>query len=477
MKLSCRIIPFLFILVGVIEAIWGLGQLYRVVPSRHGVYLLTGSFYNPGPYTGFLAMIVPVAVYEWLRRRKEPNAVLGHMAWATMLLMGCLIPCGMSRTAWVSVTVGVGYVLAMYARTWITSWSAKHRRMLCAILATVGIGLMVAVWAAYGMKKDSADGRLLMWKVAAQAVMEQPFEGQGWDKVAGTYGQAQEDYFASGQATATEIWVAGAPEYVFNEYLQVALAWGVPVLLLGWGVMAFAGYTAHRNEEYGLVGALLSLGVFAFASYPLQFPQFVVMGILLVAACATTGTSQRKIYAAGVWLLAVAGVALYGSYYLERHKAVHRWSGSRIHYHMEDYAQTVEAYAPLLEEMKWSPHYLFEYGHALHKLGQYEQSDSILMEAVLCSSDPMPLNIIGKNRQALQKYEEAEEWFVRSTHRLPNRLYPYYLLAKLYSEPTFYHPVKCREVIELALNMEPKVPSDAIEDMKRELRTIKEKLQ
>ena len=45
------VLPFLFILLGIIEAIWGLGQLYGVVLSRHGQFLLTGSFYNPGPYS------------------------------------------------------------------------------------------------------------------------------------------------------------------------------------------------------------------------------------------------------------------------------------------------------------------------------------------------------------------------------------------------------------------------------------------
>ena len=77
---------------------------------------------------------------------------------------------------------------------------------------------------------DSADGRLLMWKVSAKAVMEHPWQGVGWANVAGAYGDAQERYFASGAATEQEEYVAGAPEYVFNEYLQVAMAWGVPAL-------------------------------------------------------------------------------------------------------------------------------------------------------------------------------------------------------------------------------------------------------
>ena len=40
----------------------------------------------------------------------------------------------------------------------------------------------------YQMKKDSADGRLFMWKIAAQAVSEHPWTGCGWNSVKAAYG-------------------------------------------------------------------------------------------------------------------------------------------------------------------------------------------------------------------------------------------------------------------------------------------------
>ena len=473
-NLSC--IPFIFILAGIIEAIWGLGQLYGVVLSRHDQFLLTGSFYNPGPYSGFLATIFPIAFYEWLCRRKEPKSIAGNVAWAAMLLIGCLIPCGMSRTAWLAVSIGVAYVVMVHEGERIVACWKRYRKRFMLFSGIALIGLAVAASAAYGMKKDSADGRLLMWKVAERAVMERPLTGYGWNQVAGAYGQAQEDYFASGQAAPSEEWVAGAPEYVFNEYLQVALAWGIPVLLLGLVVVGAAFYAGNRNRSYGLCGALLSLAVFAFASYPLQFPEFVVTGLLLVAACATSGQSVRKKYSMGVWSLAVACCALYACNYGERRAATDRWENARPSYYMEDYAGAIEAYAPLYESLVWNPRYLFEYGHALHKEGRYEESSGVMKEAMKHSSDAMILNIVGKNCQALGQYEEAEEWYIRSTHRLPNRLYPYYLLAKLYAEPGFHRPDKCRETIEKVLRWKPKVPSEAIEEMKRELETLKKKL-
>ena len=89
------------------------------------------------------------------------------------------------------------------------------------------------------------------------------------------------------------------------------------------------------------------------------------------------------------------------------------------------------------------------------------------------SSDAMILNIIGKNYQAKGQPEFAELWYLRSTHRLPNRIYLYYLLAKLYAKHPKYFP---REKLEWAARMvlekEAKVESTAIREMREEVKKL-----
>ena len=145
-----------------------------------------------------------------------------HIALAALVLMLLVLPSGMSRTAWLAAMVASCYVGAMRYRDRLR----RYRKLFWA----GGLLLVILAIGAYHWKKDSADGRLLMWKVSVQAMMERPWYGVGWEYVAGTYGDAQERYFASGEATEQEERVAGAPEYVFNEYLQVGLAWGIPIL-------------------------------------------------------------------------------------------------------------------------------------------------------------------------------------------------------------------------------------------------------
>ena len=423
------LVVWLLILAGTIEAIWGLLQVYGYEPSNHSLYALTGSFYNPGPYSGFLAMCVPVALHEWL----EGKRIWKHVALVALVLMLVVLPSGMSRSALVAALVASGYVLGMHYREKV----CRYWKYFC----VGGLLLVVLAIGAYHWKKDSADGRLLMWKVATQAVLDQPWQGVGWECVAGAYGEAQERYFASGIATEQEVHVAGAPEYVFNEYLQVAMAWGVPALC---GILLLVGgcfFMGHRGRMFGVCGGLLSLGMFSFSSYPFQFVEFIVALIALLVACMM---KLRNVCLQVSVLIIGIVVCLYLYDYREEH--------------------------PIRKA-----HTMFERAHSLHKAGEWEASTELLKETMRISSDAMILNIIGKNCQALGYYEEAEEWFIRSTHRLPNRIYPYYLLAKLYAECS---DVFAREKLEWAVKMvlekEAKVESTAIRQMREEVKDLLE---
>ena len=419
-----KAVVWTLIAFGVKEAILGLLQVYGYEVSNHSLYALTGSFYNPGPYSGFLAMCLPLALNEWLKGER----IWKHVALVALVLMVVVLPSGMSRTAWLAAVVASCYVCGMRYRDRLY----RYRKLFWVgvlLLAVSGIG-------AYHWKKDSADGRLLMWKVASRAVMEHPWQGVGWENVAGAYGDEQERYFASGKGTPQEEYVAGAPEYVFNEYLQVGLAWGVPAMLgIIIGVVVCFSW-GHGSRQYGVCGALLSLAVFAFASYPFQFLAFILAFIALLVACAM---GYRKVWVQVMALVLGIGLGVYA--------AGHR---------------------PTKDARR-----MFEEAHALHKAGEWQASTDLLKETMKVSCDAMVLNIIGKNCQAQGQPKEAEHWFIRSTHRLPNRIYPYYLLAKLYAEhPKLFPKEKLEWAVRMVLEKEAKVESTAIREMREEVKNL-----
>ena len=468
------IVTWVLIILGGMEAIWGLRQIYGLAVSNHSLYALTGSFYNPGPYSGYLAMIFPLCLYEWLNLKEKTGRTWAeqgkyYIALGVMLLILCVLPAGMSRSAWIAAAISGTWVYGMHA-SWgskLKEFGRKYKKRLVLACIAGSVIIIVAGYALFQLKATSANGRLFMWKISSKAIAESPVIGHGTGNFVSAYGRAQEDYFANGEYSETEELVAGSPEYAFNEYLQVAVEYGIPFLLVVSLVIVFCLWKGSSEGRIGLCGGVISFLVFAFSSYPMQIPGFAVTFYFLLAACVI---GRSKI----ILLFFMSMMVLLGTYYWKNNQydACKDWHRGKMLYNIGAYRSAKEDYGKLYPELANRGAFLFEYGYSLHKLKEYDNSTRILEEAMAHSNDPMILNIIGKNYQALGDYEKAEEYLIRSTHRLPGRIYPYYLLAKLYAEPQYLQPEKLKYAAEIVLTKEPKVQSTAVREMREEVKKL-----
>lgn len=462
------VISWVLVVLGGSEAILGLRQLYGFATSGHSMYALTGSFFNPGPYSGYLAMILPVCLHQWLVCGRRGGRVVSG---GVMLLILCVLPAGMSRSAWLAVGVSC---LCVYA--WHMDWTDKFRLLWQqqrqrVVMVVVGgfCVLLLAGYLLFVLKPDSARGRLFMWKITCRAIAEKPLTGYGIHNFAAAYGNAQETYFAAGDYEPWEERVAGSPEYAFNEYLQAAVELGIPLAVCLLVVVVLCLYRGVRKGRYGICGAILSLMIFSFSSYPLQLPVFIVTFGGLLVAC-LSGADRWQ------WLGLAVSVGIIGGFRLKNdlqvEQACREWMNARVLYNAGAYQSAEKEYGRLYPLLRDRASFLFEYGHGLHKQQQFSKSNRILKEALQRSCDPMILNVIGKNYQQMGDCLSAEDWFIRSTHRLPGRIYPYYLLAKLYAEPSFRQPDKFEKMKWMVLTKEPKVHSTAIRQMREEIKKI-----
>ena len=462
------VISWVLVVLGGSEAILGLRQLYGFATSGHSMYALTGSFFNPGPYSGYLAMILPVCLYQWLVCGRRGGRVVSG---GVMLLILCVLPAGMSRSAWLAAGVSC---LCVYA--WHMDWTDKFRLLWQqqrqrVVMVVVGgfCVLLLAGYLLFVLKPDSARGRLFMWKITCRAIAEKPLTGYGIHNFAAACGNAQETYFAAGDYEPWEERVAGSPEYAFNEYLQAAVELGIPLAVCLLVVVVLCLYRGVRKGRYGICGAILSLMIFSFSSYPLQLPVFIVTFGGLLVAC-LSGADRWQ------WLGLAVSVGIIGGFRLKNdlqvEQACREWMNARVLYNAGAYQSAEKEYGRLYPLLRDRASFLFEYGHGLHKQQQFSKSNRILKEALQRSCDPMILNVIGKNYQQMGDCLSAEDWFIRSTHRLPGRIYPYYLLAKLYAEPSFRQPDKFEKMKWMVLTKEPKVHSTAIRQMREEIKKI-----
>lgn len=471
-----------FIATGLIEAIWGFRQLQGWAYSNHSLFRLTGSFFNPGPYSGYLAITLPVALGILLEQSKR------NMPY--YLSMGCIgtaivvLPAGMSRSAWIAVVVSCAWVYALYRldRKQAATRLRQHKRWYIIGGILGGILLLGGSASLYTLKKDSADGRFLMWKITTKAIQKQPITGTSLGGFPAAYAETQAEYMASGKATEQEKLVAGCPEYAFNEYLQIGLEQGLVGLALFIGWLGLLFYKGIKNKRYACCGGLMSLAIFAFSSYPLQLPEFWVVLIFLGVMSVTPDKDEirenqaesnghrwgKQIFFMGI---AILGIGLFWMQ-KDHYKAYQQWNKAQMFYNNKAYEAALEVYEPLYPLLKHKPEFLFEAAQSLSKTGQYEKANEYLERAVLLSSDPMLYYVMAKNEQCLGEYRQAEKHLLHAIDILPERIYPYYLLMNLYTEPSYFQPAKLKMAIDSVLTKKPKVESSAIKEMKEKARSM-----
>lgn len=475
---------------GLIEAVSGMRQLHGFEGSNHSLFRLTGDFYNPGPYSGYLAMVLPVCLWMILQFDNykktgwwQANIYLYYLGWISLLAIIIVLPAGMSRAAWIAAAVSCGWVYWEQRIGWEKTklFIKKHRTLTTVSSFLILILVAGALAGIYVLKKESADGRLLLWKITTQAITKQPWTGTGLGGFPAAYAEAQADYFSSGKASEIEKLVAGCPEYGFNEFLQIGLEQGVFGLLVFVLLLSYSLFRGVKNRQIGAVGGILALMVFSLASYPLQLPEFWVVLVVLMGVVCTSVTSDTpptpsregkkmlSVTMIGCLTFCCGWVFWQQKGYYQGYK---KWNTMKMLYNSKAYEAACDGYEELVPLMGHKPELLFETAQCLSKTKRFTEANRLLERAMKLSGDPMIYYMVAKNEQAQSNYLKAENLLLHAIDMLPERIYPYYLLAKLYAEPTFFQEDKFIKAADAVLTKEPKVESTAIREMRTEVKNM-----
>jgi tetratricopeptide (TPR) repeat protein len=234
-----------------------------------------------------------------------------------------------------------------------------------------------------------------------------------------------------------------------------------------------------RNKNYLPAGSLVSLLIFASMSYPFNVLPFVIAFVFLSALCIANDEkpSRKRYYPRfAVWtflIIAPVAIALSMDKIRSLHEAYKKWNMTQMLHNINMHKEAAEEYAGLYLYLQDEIKFLFEYAQSLSKSEQYEKSNEVLQRAMQISCDPMLYNVMGKNCQALKEYELAEQSFTKAINLVPNRLYPHYLLAKMYYE--MGQKDKAEAETNIVMTKKPKVESKAIEEMREELSELRTK--
>lgn len=458
--------------IGCMLTVWGILQLYNCLDSNHRLFAITGPFYNPGPYSGYIAMIFPISLSRLLKSKGAAR----YLWLAAFSLMLCILPAGMSRSAWLALLVSSMWLFTVHYRlvSKVLLFVKVRPYAVIACLFLLLCSILLILFSLFQMKADSANGRLFIWENTCKAISAHPLFGYGAGSFSHVYGNVQAEYFALGGYTELEERVAGSPEYAFNEYLQICVEGGVLLLLFFLVIAIWGIYRGVANKEYDACAGLISLFVFSFSSYPFQILSFLMVGILLFAVCFTSigKDEDANVLETHTYLFPIIILlgALSSTYLLHTSKDLsQRWFYIDVLHKNGSFKEATIGYERIYKYLNHNPNFLLKYARGLIAQEKYDEANKVLERAKLICSYPIIWNLQGKCYQLTHNYIAAERCFKESIDLLPGRIYPYYLLAKLYSESFFYNENEMKKMANIVLLKSPKIPSKAVDEMRVEM--------
>ncbi|QRO51027.1 O-antigen ligase family protein [Butyricimonas virosa] len=458
-------VSFAVMFGGIYQSCLVLGQLLGYGISNHLRFVVTGSFFNPGPCGIFLAGVFVLAVAMMKKGYRKVGFNLMFVRYVTACVtfgvtLVALVPT-MSRAGWIGALVGV---MLLYRRE-IVAWGNTRRRW---VIGGGIVGMIVVLMLFYLLKKDSANGRFFIWQNTVSAYWKTPLFGVGIDGFERAFAEAQHDYFEKEKVLEQDnrhVEMAGVVESAFNEPLALFLLLGAVGGVLTAMVLFFK---LQRLTAYSCVA--VALLVASFFSYTFYIPSIAIVFLFAVAQLPDRRVRGGRYV--NVLMFGIMGIVVLFFDFREfgRREAYRKWKNNAVYYTWEDYQSVVEEYGKLYPVLKNDFKFLFEYGHSLHKVGRYEESNIMLKRGIRHSADPMFWNIAGNNYLALKQYDQGMTAYLRAYYTCPNRVYPLYLLTKLEAERG--DTTMMNYYGRILLGKRPKVPSLAVDEMKFEIRKM-----
>lgn len=441
--------------IAFLESVLGIAQYFRWYEVFNSNFPVTGTFENPAGLAAYLAISSPFTFF-FITCKSLKWKIWGIISSIVLITAVAL---SLSRSGMIALLAIIILVVCRYLTI-----SRKARRILLFSGFIIGFFFLSVL---YFMKKDSADGRLLIWHCTWEMIREKPMLGHGPATFEGQYMIRQARYLTQ-LANERWNWLAGNVKHPFNELLKLTSEYGI-IGLIAIGILLFWLFRLYRRSDtftYFLFLSLVALVICSFFSYPLNYPS---VWILLFLVLGLINRESRVFSFCGKWLRVVillccvglVGFTLFWKYAeLKWYQIAHRSLVGKTEEVLPDYAK-------LHPFMKENPLFLYNYGAELHEIGRWQESASILLEGINRLNDTDVQMLLADNYLKMENYRDAEDSFLLASQMCPNRFLPLYNLVKLY-EQTGRQTEALRLAAEI-VRKPVKVPSYTIEKIKKDM--------
>ena len=447
---------------GVAEAIIAICQKIHWVDSFHSTFDVTGTFGNPGPLGGCLAVAITVTVGLYIEYRKH-----SRLRWAlllSLLLLSITIVFTESRAGWLATFAGIA---SFYF------FRKKQQRFSFNVFQKIGIVVTVLsfIISIYYYKKDSADGRLLIWRVSAEMIVDAPLAGHGIGAFERKYMYYQGRYFNSHPDSQYSI-LADNIAYPYNEFLCIWIEQGIIGIILVVGIIiSVFKYVSYHGYSKIYLGGFVSLLTFSMFSYPSQVLLLWLLAPILLGGMLfkknvmhlSIGPNFRLIgYILGIACLALVAQNGYGYYSLRKKVKSMNTASSQEKIEAEVYLERH------LAKLQSVPRLFNIYAQYYYQNTLPFESVHILEKAVTIIPSCELYCDLGDVYKELNQKNKAIASYLLASDMLPNRLLPKYKLFCLYREEG--DTIQMRKIGFEALGIDVKVISTKTLRMKGEIK-------
>lgn len=412
--------------------------------------VMDSSFDNPAGYTSSLCAGFPMLLY-----------FLNRSVWKTY----CSVFVGLLVFFCVALSESRAGILSMIIM--VIVWGMLNVRIRKRIIILILIGIVLLTSMLYFCKKDSADGRILIWKCSYRMIKDRPLLGYGCGGFQANYMNYQANYFSLNPNSSYAM-LADNVNTPFNEYILLIVNYGI----VGFSFFLFLIYFLLRSyqrnpcmESKAALVCLIGIAVFSCFSYPLSYPFVWVMIIFSIYTIFIGAAYPLNFFSYGQKAVFVIIISLIVSIWVSKNM-INQFFWAKIARQslIIDTRDILIRYNELLPKLKNDYLFLYNYAAVLNYIGHYYHSQQIAVHCCYFLSDYDLQLLMGDNCVKMQQYELAEKHYKHASYMCPVRFVPLYELMKVYQLKGDYF--KAKRIARIILNKTVKIDSKRIKIIK-----------
>jgi O-antigen ligase len=427
-------------IISILQIIISAAQYWEFVESYHRLRVISGMFFNPGPFaiylSSFTVLIFTLVYYFHIR--------LNHkMMWISIIVTFCLICILLqlySRTAWISVIIGL--ILLYSLNKGVSNKMYTGYRVIRYALC-IGMFLIPLAILFYYMRPGSVTGRRLIWNSTLEMIKSNPIFGVGLGRFKSEYAHFQ-GFFLSKNDVNMKLFGGFADEtnYAFNDFLQLIaeqgiIAGGLCIYIMAQGYILFsskAKYMSHTVKilYYGIIVSTIVILLSGLASYPFQMLPITVSFWITIAICncnpenKNDGIANKNYQRIAGYTLIIFALA-FSYIFFAKTRSYFIWQQSREG-KMVRIENLLQIYPYLKDDADFNNHL----GHWFYRQKQYQQALRFFRNATLNKFEKDHIYDLGMCLSRLCDFKAAENQYEIIQSCIPHLMKPKFLIAKLY---------------------------------------------